>query len=400
MQILPKRGILNATMQPSLHTRLGLGTVAVAVCATFLIGCSYVSDSGSTPETLPELLQAKLTDLHNTHQFPGATAAAILPDDSVITIATGYADVEAERTMKPDTPQYIGDTGMSFIAALALAYDRDGKVDLDQPVHEVLDMQGQHAWFAEVPYGKRITLRHLLTHTSGIRDSEDGRSMMTTAILTTSPERVIDHVTIPEEWIAGASELKSNFRPGTGFTMSRMGYRIAGLVLEHVGGVSLRAALADELLATEALSHTAIGGADQAIAKGYPGESLSVSDIQEGIWAGNAMTSTPDDLVRWTKQLYRENLLTEPYLEDLLASGYRGSRSDSQYGLGVYIYDTSAGEAYGHSGTFPGFATNVIYFPRHEIGVCIQVNRSYGNDTLEYVQELAQVVLNHLPKQS
>lgn len=391
MQNSQKRGILQSTMRTPPYTRFLRHTAVAALALTTVVGCTVASKTPAPPETLTDQLQIALNELQQTHQFPGATAAAILPDDSVITLATGFADIDTHRPMAPDTPQYIGDAGMSFLAALALHLDLTGQFDLDTPVHTVLDMQGQHAWFNQVPYNQLITLRHLLTHTSGIRDS-----LVAAPLNAETPHELTDPVTMPEDWVAHAAELKSDFRPGTGFVLSRMGYRLAGLVLEYATETPLKTLLHQEIEKSGDLTHTTIGLAEDIVAKGYPGE----GDAPRALWAGNAVTSTPDDLVRWTKRLYEENLFTKPYLEDLLASGYRGSRGDSQYGLGVYIYETTAGEAYGHTGTFPGYDTNVIYFPRHQIGVCIQVNRSYGNDTRQYVQALAQVVLNNLPEQA
>ena len=399
MQNLPNRGILESVMKSTTNMRFLLSTAALATAV--LAGCTFAPQSPSESGSLDEKLQIALNELQETHHFPGATAAAILPDNSVITLSTGYADIETHRPMSPDTPQFIGDAGMSFLAALAINLDRADRIKLDTPIYRLLDVESQHAWFDSVPYARRITLRHLLTHTSGIRDTaDDDPETESPAFAESLSVDTLEPIVMPNTWIERLPELKSDFRPGTGFTLSRMGYRLAGLVIEHVTGVPLKTLLADEILNQEELAHTSIGADGASIAKGYTGEGLALGDGETGIWIGNSLASTPDDLVRWTKRLYEENLFDEPYLEDLLASGYRGSQSDSQYGLGVYIYETTAGEAYGHVGNYPGYATNVIYFPRHQIGVCIQVNRSYDNDTREYVQTLAQVVLNSLPKEA
>jgi hypothetical protein len=94
--------------------------------------------------------------------------------------------------------------------------------------------------------------------------------------------------------------------------------------------------------------------------------------------------------------LYEEDALGGTYIEELLESGYRGKDRDITYGLGVYIYESSVGEAYGHDGGFPGYNTHVLYFPRYKIAVCIQVNRSYNNDLDSFIEKLAQVVINEI----
>ncbi|MFP6583190.1 MAG: serine hydrolase domain-containing protein [Candidatus Hydrogenedentota bacterium] len=357
-------------------------------------GCTFLPHTTPSSETLTKRFQNTLDDLQREHKFPGATAAVLLPDDTIIAVATGYADRDKKILMHPSTQQYIGDVGMTFVAALALALVHDERLDLDRPVQNYLDTRGQDAWFLEIPNAGRITMRHLLTHTSGLRDvSQENESIQPANQVNDSTRLLM----MSESWTGTANGLESEFRPGAGFNHSRMGYLLAGIVLERISGQSIEELLEQRLIGPRDLSRTSHVSSEypDAIATGYAGDH---SQSNTPRWVSSALISNPHDLVRWAKGLYQEDLFDRPYLEDLLASGYRGSDRNSEYGLGVYIYETTAGEAYGHTGSYPGFETNLIYFPRHEIAVCIQVNSSYDNDIRAYVQELAQVILNSLPR--
>lgn len=371
------------------QSRIRILLLAPLLCLV-VSGCGYLPQTTTSPATLTDRFQDTLNRLQREHKFPGATAAVMLPDDTIISVASGKADLDRNLPMHPTTQQYIGDVGMSFISALALIQANEGTLNLDRPIHEYLDTRGADAWFMKTPFAERVTMRHLLTHTSGIRDSLDDVQEVQPAALT-------EPLTMPETWIDDTSMMKSDFRPGTGFAQSQMGILLAGVVLETVSDTSIEELLHARLFGPHDLTRTtfATDRYPDAIATGYGG---GVPSDFEPRWSGTSLISNPQDLVKWAKALYKENIMDAPYLEDLLASGYRGSNRESEYGLGVYIYDTTAGEAYGHTGSFPGYETNLIYFPRDDIAVCIQVNSSSDANTRTYVQELAQVILNSLPR--
>ena len=99
--------------------------------------------------------------------FPGATAAIALPDGTVMTAATGLADVEAGRAMTPETPMLAASIGKSFVAATVLALESEGRLSRDDLLSVHL---GDRPWFDALPNAGTITIDHLLHHTSGLPD--------------------------------------------------------------------------------------------------------------------------------------------------------------------------------------------------------------------------------------
>lgn len=94
-------------------------------------------------------------------------------------------------------------------------------------------------------------------------------------------------------------------------------------------------------------------------------------------WTGGGWASTGEDLARWAKMMYEGKAFDDsllPQMLDGVAAPMLGR--ETKYGLGVIIRKTSAGTTYGHSGFFPGYMTDMMYFPDSKIAVAVQVNTS------------------------
>jgi len=94
-------------------------------------------------------------------------------------------------------------------------------------------------------------------------------------------------------------------------------------------------------------------------------------------WTGGGMVSNAGDLARWAKLMYEGKAFSADLLSEMLdgVSAPMLGR-ETKYGLGVIIRPTRAGLTYGHSGFFPGYMTDMMYFPEHKIAVAVQVNTS------------------------
>ena len=96
-------------------------------------------------------------------------------------------------------------------------------------------------------------------------------------------------------------------------------------------------------------------------------------------WTGGGYVSTTQDLARWAKMMYEGKAFAPellPQVLDAVAAPMLGR--ETKYGLGVIIRKTPAGTSYGHSGFFPGYMTDMMYFPEHKVALSVQVNTSVG----------------------
>jgi CubicO group peptidase (beta-lactamase class C family) len=98
-------------------------------------------------------------------------------------------------------------------------------------------------------------------------------------------------------------------------------------------------------------------------------------------WTGGGYASTAEDLARWAKMIYEGRSFSADLLPQVL-DGVPAPMlgKETRYGLGVIIRQTAAGTSYGHSGFFPGYMTDMMYFPEQKIAVAVQVNTSVPRD--------------------
>lgn len=340
--------------------------------------------------------------------LPGISAAFALPDGRVGTAVAGFADVEAEVRMTPDTRFLAGSVGKHFHAALAVALAQDGVLDLDAPISRWI---GDEPWFARLPNARDLTLRHLLQHQSGLVDHVHSIQFVARELKLRMFESE-DAVFEPEELIEIALDRKAKFRAGTGFAYGDTNYVLAGLVIERATGRSPFDQIEERFLAPLGLAGIAPARTLRIprIAAGYQlpvnpfllppkmiddeGE-LVIHPMLES--TGGGFATTPRDLVRWAKALFEGRALPANGVEEMMRSPV-ATEDGRRYGLGLYRYETRLGRAWGHAGYFPGYRSALMYFPGSKIAVAVEVNRDLGADVEALLIELAQRVRRDLKK--
>ena len=195
------------------------------------------------------------------------------------------------------------------------------------------------------------------------------------------------------------------FEAGQGFHYADTNYILAAMIIEQAGGASFYEIAQTELLNPLALEHTTPSDRRQVagIVPGYmgddnpfhlPAKSGKVGELVWNPafeWTGGGFASTAPDLARWAKVLYEGKAFSTPYLEELLS--IPNVDASRRYGLGVEIYETPYGTAYGHGGFMPGYRSQMIYFPAHGVAVAVMVNSSAAQPAFDYALALSEVVI-------
>jgi len=179
---------------------------------------------------LTKKFQSTLDGLQRQYGFPGATAAYVLPDGTAGVAATGVADIEAGTPMTVKSRMLSASIGKTFVGATAVALAREGILDLDIPVSRWL---GDRKWFTHLPNHDVITLRHLLTHSSGLPDHVHMESF---ANEVSRKWREKENAFPPEALIRLVLDLPPLFEAGKGWAYSDTGYILIGLVIEKTTG--------------------------------------------------------------------------------------------------------------------------------------------------------------------
>jgi D-alanyl-D-alanine carboxypeptidase len=335
-------------------------------------------------EALKKALQLKLNEWHKAGNFPGATLGVVLADGESFGLAVGYSDRDLKTPMRPTDRMLAGSVGKTFAAATALQLVKEGKILLDDKVEKYL---GVEPWFSRLPNAKAITVRHLMNHTSGLVRYEFKPQFAKD--LSANPERVWK----PAELVAYLLDEKAPFEAGKGWDYSDTNYIVLGMIIEEVTGRTFYSEANRRLIKPLKLKDTIPqdGPKLKSVVQGYAGPNnpfggtdAMIHDGRFAInpqfeWTGGGFASTSHDLARWAKMIYEG----KAYSADLLPQVLDGVSApllgrETKYGLGVIIRKSSVGTSYGHSGFFPGYMTDMMYFPDSRVAIAVQVNTSVG----------------------
>ncbi|HEX5887306.1 MAG TPA: serine hydrolase domain-containing protein [Pyrinomonadaceae bacterium] len=375
----------------------------VLVC---LLSCVVVcGQAASKTTTLENALQLKLEEWHKAGSFPGATLGVALPKGQSFGLAVGFSDRDTKTPMKPTDRLLAGSVGKTFAAATALQLVKEGKINLDDKIEKYL---GREPWFTRLPNAKDITVRQLMNHTSGLVRYEFKQQF--TKDLTANPEKVWK----PEELLAYLFDSKAPFEAGKGWDYSDTNYIVLGMIIEKVTGKKFYAEANKRLIKPLKLTNTIPqdGPRLKGVVEGYAGPNNPFGGTDAMIvngkfainpqfeWTGGGYASTSQDLARWARMFYEGKAFPRELLPQVI-NGVDAPRlgRETKYGLAAIIRQTTAGTSYGHSGFFPGYMTDMMYFPEHKIAVAVQVNtsvgRNLGKPLSRVLAEMMEVIKAH-----
>ncbi len=314
----------------------------------------------------------------------GVSAACVLPDQSIVAVAIGVDGADVPLTIT--SRLMSGSIGKTYCAAVVLQLVAAGDLALDGKVGDVL---GGHEWYARIPNAGSITLRQLLSHTSGIREHVWNPKFH--EALTADADQAMT----PAECLSFCLDDAPLFAAGERFAYADTNYLLAGLCVEKVTGKPFATVLNERILTPLQLSDTkwndsrrmpalACGLASGAAFTKGPtvvDGKYFVNPVFE--YCGGGIRSTPSDLAKWMRALFAGDVVPEGLRVEHVR-GVAAPRSVSgSYGLGCFVGPSQHGAALGHSGIMPGFLSYALYYPELKVAVAVQFpsddGRKVGN---------------------
>ncbi len=341
--------------------------------------------SGAPRQSAPtdQALHNALVKLTPSGKEIGITAAIARRDGTVVTAASGLADRESKVPMQARDRMLAGSVGKMFAATVILLAIQDGSLALDDRAEKWL---GGESWYARVPNAHDLTLSMLMHHSSGI--PEHVLDPKFTAALQADREK--DWT--PAELVSFILDKPALFPAGTGWSYADTNYILAAMAFEKATGRSYYSDLQRRVLKPLGLKLTSPSDRRVLVGliPGYVGprspfhiEGRTLDDHGSIInpqmeWTGGGVISNPADLARFAKLLYEGKVLsrasTNAMLTGVDASSGRGGSKDEKYGLAVQMRPSKWGMTWGHDGWFPGYLTEVVYYPEHKTAIAIQLN--------------------------
>jgi CubicO group peptidase (beta-lactamase class C family) len=360
--------------------------------AVALLGVSFVSSAGQTAAAAqaqagPVNAAAAIDKIFEPWDRSGSPGCAVgVSEGGQVVHSRGYGMANLEHGIRiwPTTVFESGSVAKQFTAAAIALLAQDGKLSIDDPARK---------YVPELPdFGTPILIRHLLTHTSGLRSQW---SMLT---LAGRPPGEAVH-TVPEilELVSHYREL--NFRPGDEFLYNNTGFTLLGVIVERVSGKTLKAFSQERLFGPLGMTRTQWRDDFTAI---VPSRATAYRLMPDGTFRANmpftnvvgngGLLTTVGDLLIWNENLDRPRVGGQDLADRLQTRGRLNDGFETEYGQGLYVTQYRGVREVSHGGTTAGYLTFLARFPDQGLSVAVLCNTS-GTNPSRYAHEIADIML-------
>lgn len=363
-----------------------IGAVVVPLVAVPLVVVPLVTASAATRPVDRSLagLGGQLSALLAAEHAAGMPGvfAEVRDGKEVWRGAAGVADVKSERPTEPTFSHRVGSITKSFVATTVLQLVGEGRVSLDAPIGKYLPDVVPGA------RGRKITVRMLLNHTSGIGEYTDQYETLKEL------QQLRNTSVSPKELAAAGLGMPKTFAPGTGWAYSNTNYILAGMLIERVTGKSFADEVGRRVLKPLGMSRTYFPGQKPGIkgphAKAYlqldDGSMLDFTRMNMSwAWAAGELISTPQDLNRFYRALLSGQVLPPALLAQMRRTVPIEAEAPDEagYGLGLFWVRLPCGKAWGHNGGVVGQTTVSYHSPDGKRQVTLGENMVFFDEESE-----------------
>jgi CubicO group peptidase (beta-lactamase class C family) len=311
-----------------------------------------------------------------TRQIPGLALTVFREGKNIKTVGYGVANLELRAPVTPETVFEIGSLTKQFTATCIMMLVEQGKVGLDDSISTYLEVPD--SW-------KAITVRHLLSHTSGIKTYNNLPGFEAARHLAS------------KEFIQKIAVYPLASAPGDTFVYCNTGYNLLGFIIEKVSGQSYWQFLSEHIFLPLGMNSSRSRDQKAVIlhrAAGYEkqGERLINRDPElTDVFSAGAIVSTVVDLAKWHSALGSEKLLQRPHWEQMWTPFKLNSGKLSSYGFGWRVDDYKGRKNIGHSGSTSGFSASLQRFPTDGLTIIVLCNSGEQNVATTLARGIADI---------
>jgi CubicO group peptidase (beta-lactamase class C family) len=304
------------------------------------------------------------TQLQKQH-IPGVAVAVVKNGEIILAKGYGFANVEHGVAVKPETIFQSGSVGKQFTATAVMMLVEEGKISLDEKISTYL---------GEVPpTWQNITVRHLLTHTSGLTDYPDDfdfRRDYTEADL-----------------LKRAQAITPAFQAGGKWQYSNLGYVTLGILIRKVSGKFYGDFLQERVFKPLGMTTARIISEADIVPNRAAGYRLVKDELKNQNWVSPTLNTTADgalyltvlDMAKWDAALYGERLLKKASLQQMWTPVSLNNKTTFDYGFGWSISQINGHRIIEHGGAWQGFTAYIARYVDDKLTVIALDNLAGGN---------------------
>jgi D-alanyl-D-alanine carboxypeptidase len=373
-----RRGAGSLSCMTNLRVRvtgvLGLGCVMAAALP--------MAAQNTLPTATASSIDAAAAEVLKATGVPSASVAVVQGGKVAYVKAYGLARLEPAMAAEPGMQYSVGSISKQFTAAMVLLLMQDGKLKLDDPVGKYLP---------ELTQANEVTIRQVLSMTSGYQDFWPEDYVMTSMMKPTNPQQILD------VW----AKKPLDFEPGTEWQYSNTNYVIAGRIVEIVGGKPLIEQLQERIF--RPLKMTGVFNSDASRLPGndptgYYQHALgplrpAPLEGQGWMFAAGELAMPASDLALWNISLMNRTLLAPASYDTMFTDVKLKDGKGTGYGLGVQVAVRAGHKVVSHSGEVSGFVAQNVVYPDDKIAVTVLTNEDASSAAGALARKIVPLVL-------
>jgi CubicO group peptidase (beta-lactamase class C family) len=327
----------------------------------------------------------KVFEKWNRTDSPGCAVGVYKDGQTVYEHGYGMANLNDDVPITPETVFHVASISKQFTAASILLLAQQGKLSLDDDVHK---------YIPELPdFGEHITLRHMMHHTSGLRDQW---SLLGLAGWRYSQDLITD-----DDVMSVLVHQKAlNFKPGEKYLYSNTGFTLLAIVVKRVSGISFREFTNKNIFEPLGMKHTHFRDDHEEVIKhdalgyeqGAPDKPFRMNLTNFDTAGATSLHTTVEDLQLWDENFYHPKVGGPGLIEQMLRPGKLNSGKDQDYASGLALGKYRGLPMVGHGGADAGYRSDIERFPDQHFGASVLCNFADTNPN-ELIHKVADIVL-------
>ena len=351
--------------------------IIVLAFVLFVYSCSFGQNRSAN---LAKKVDSLLQNWAGKHR-PGMAIAVMQNQQVVYQKAVGMANLEYDLPIKTNTRFHVGSVSKQFTAFAILLLEAQGKLSLQDEIQKHLP---------KLPiFAHKVTIRHLLNHTSGLRDNGDLSHLV--------GFKEGDEVTFDEMVKLVQQQKQLNFVPGSAYEYCNAGYMLLAKIVENVSGQSFLNFATQHIFKPLGMNHTTVFDQPNQIIKNLASSYWAINNqefrrnnLNFAIYGSTGLITTLNDLSKWALNFVQPKVGTKALFQKMKTRGILNNGDTLRYALGQEIKTYKGLECIFHGGGIASYRAYVMRFPTKKFSIVVLSNaRSSGLHIIRYVKQIA-----------
>ncbi len=369
-------------VKPALQSRLLM--IPLLFCLAFT-ATNLLPVMADMPADLEVRVDEFMSSEMQLLQTPGVAVGIFRAGEPVLMKGYGYSNLELQVPVKPETVFQSASVGKQFTAVAVMLQVEAGRLDLDASIHN---------YFTDAPDSwQPVTIRQLLTHTSGIADYFEG--MGSNGIEAFDVRHDYD----PDELRLIFYQLPFDFPPGSDYHYSNTGYALLGFLVKQVSGKFYGDVLEEQVFKPLGMNTAGVISEANIVPNRADGYQLVDGEIKNQEWYAPMVNTTADgalhlsllDYLAWDRGLRERTILSDASWDAIYTPVRLNDGSEYPYGFGWNIAESQGQPWYHHSGSSQGFRLFISRYLANEVTIVVLTNL-YDNEPRRYVNGIARII--------